>query len=239
VNFEKWTRREFVRGAAGVVALPGWLPQPSSARFAYVASANDLLHAFEVREERWTAVQQIASAAPAAIAISGHTLYAANDIHLYDRLPRGSVEWFSIAKDGHLAAMGRVALSLSATHPRSLAVSPDGKWLAVASYADGIYNLFAIASDGSLGAPAGIFKDTGCAHPHALHFDATGTRLICSDAGSDQPKVFALKDSRLTRTDENALAVTSQEIRIAGESIYYRAVKVANVPAARNVALRT
>jgi 6-phosphogluconolactonase (cycloisomerase 2 family) len=204
-----------------------------------VASANDLIHAFEVRGERWTAVQQIASAAPAAIAITGHTLYAANDIHLHDRLPRGSVEWFSIAKNGRLAAMGRVALSLSATHPRSLAVSPDGKWLAVASYADGIYNLFAIASDGSLGAPCGIFKDTGCAHPHALHFDATGTRLISSDAESDRPKVFAIKDSRLTRTEENALAVAAQEVRIAGESIYYRAVKVANVPAARNVALRT
>ena len=235
----RWTRREFVRGVAGVVALPRWLPQQSNARFAYVASANDLIHAFDVRGEQWTPMQQIASAAPAAIAISADTLYVANDIPLYDRLPRGSVECFRIGGDGRLTAMARAALSLSATHPRSLAVSPDGRLLAVASQQDGIYNLFVINADGSLEAPRGIFKDTGCAHPHALRFDPTGKRLISSDAESAQRNVFAVEDGRLRRVEESALAAPAPEVRVMGKSIYYRSVKVADVPAARNAALRT
>jgi 6-phosphogluconolactonase len=235
----KWTRREFVQGAAGVVSLPRWLPQENSASFAYVSAKNNAIHAFAVQGQRWTPLQQIASAAPAAIVISGDTLYAANDIHRYDRLPRGSVEWFAMGRNGHLAARGRVALSLSATHPRSLAVSPDGKLLAVASYADGIYNLFAIAPDGSLGGPLTIFKDTGCAHPQDLHFNVTGSRLISRDAETNRTNVFAIEDRRLRRVEEDAVAPETPEVRISGESIYYRAVKVAEVPAARHVALRT
>jgi 6-phosphogluconolactonase (cycloisomerase 2 family) len=235
----RWTRREFVRGAAGVVALPRWLPQQSNPRFAYVASANNSIHAFDVRGEQWTPMQRIASEAPAAIAISADTLYVANDIRIYDRLPRGSVECFRIGGDGRLTAMGRAALSLSATHPRSLAISPDGKLLAVASQEDGIYNLFVIAADGSLETPRGIFKDTGGAHPNALHFDLSGTRLISSDADSDRRNVFAVEHGRLRRVEESALAATAPEVRVVGKSIYYRSVRVADVPAARNVALRT
>jgi 6-phosphogluconolactonase len=238
VKVERWTRREFVRGAAGVVALPRWLPQRRGDGFAYVSSANNAIHAFRVRGEFWTPIEQVTSTAPAAIAISGNTLYVANDVGLYGRLPRGSVECFRISPSGRLAALGRVALSLSATHPRSLAVSPDGKLLAVASHEDGIYNLFAIGEDG-LGAPSGIFKDIGCAHPHTLHFDGTGTRLISRDL-EGRRSVFAVEGGRLARISETAFTPAAEElIRIDGDSIYYRSVKVADVPAARNVALRT
>jgi 6-phosphogluconolactonase len=240
VIFEKWTRREFVRGAAGVVALPRWLPQQSDAGFAYVASANDAIHAFQVRGAKWTPIQQVPSAAPAAIAISGDSLYVANDIGRYDRLPRGSVECFRIADDGRLAYQGRVALSLSATHPRSIAVSPDGRVLAVASHEDGIYNLFAIGAQGCLGTPSGIFKDIGGVHPHALRFDRGGTRLVSSDAESDRLSVFDVEDGKLRRVEEGTLATAEEvSVKIAGNSIFYRTVKVADVPAARNVALRT
>jgi 6-phosphogluconolactonase (cycloisomerase 2 family) len=237
---DKWTRREFVRGAAGVVALPFCLPKRSGAGFAYVASAKDAIHAFHVRGAQWTSIQQVSSVSPAAIAISGDSLYVANDVGRYDRLPRGSVEYFRIAEDGRLAYLGRIALSLSATHPRSIAASPDGKLLAVASHADGIYNLFAIGADGCLGSPSGIFKDIGGVHPHALHFDRGGTRLISSDGESNRLNVFAVEDGKLSRVEERALALAAESsVKIAGDSIYYRTVKVADVPAARNVALRT
>lgn len=239
MSFERWTRREFVRGAAGVVALPRWLPQQSHAGFAYVASANEAIHAFHVRGTKWTPIQQMPSASPAAIAISGDSLYVANDIGRYDRLPRGSVECFRIAEEGSLAYQGRVALSLSATHPRSIAVSPDGRVLAVASHEDGIYNLFAIGADGRLGTPSGIFKDLGGVRPLALRFNHNGTRLVSNDAGSDRLSVFAVEDGKLRRLEESAPAPQAQDTLIKGDSIYYRSVKVADVRAARNVALRT
>jgi 6-phosphogluconolactonase (cycloisomerase 2 family) len=236
---DKWTRREFVRGAAGVVALPAWLPQGSGTGFAYVSSANHMIHAFHVRGGQWTPIQQIVSVAPSAIAVSGDVLYAANDVALFDRLSRGSVQCFRIGHNGRLALMQRVPLSLSATHPRSLAVSPDGKLLAVAAYADAIYNLFAIADDGSLGSTCGIFKDIGCAHPHAIAFNSTGTRLLSYDVESARPKVFAVESGSLMRvTESTPPQATEKLMEIAGDSIYYRTAKVAHVPAARSIAIK-
>ncbi|MDX6462225.1 MAG: 6-phosphogluconolactonase, partial [Acidobacteriaceae bacterium] len=94
-----------------------------------------------------------------------------------------------------------------ATRPRHMALSSDGKMLAVAAYGGGIYNLFSIAEDGRLDEPAGIFKDAGCggdpelqasAHPHSLLFDPGG-RLLASDFGSDRLSVFAVEGGRLQR----------------------------------------
>ena len=127
MKLEKWSRREFIRGVAGVVALPPLLPQLTAARFAYVASGQNSIQALRVQGEQRTTIQEIASAAPACIASARDTLYVANDVEIYNRLPRGSVESFRIGRDGRLTPLARTALSLSAIHPRSLAVSPDQK----------------------------------------------------------------------------------------------------------------
>ena len=112
------------------------------------------------------------------------------------------------SEDGRLTLLSRTALSLSATRPRHMTVSPDGKLLAVAAYGGGIYNLIAIAQDGSLGQVSMIFKNAGCgphaqlqasAHPHTLLFDAVGRHLLSSDFGSDRLSVFALEDGGLRR----------------------------------------
>jgi 6-phosphogluconolactonase len=211
----RWTRREFVRGAAGVVALPH-LPQTVTAsalpqQFAYVASGQGSLDVFSSRGDRWKSTQRVPSRAPACILLSAaqHTLYVANEVDVHEGLPRGTVEAFHIDPfDGHLTLLGRSPLSLSANHPRHLALSPDGKLLAVAAYGGAIYNLFSIAQDGSLGQPRGIFKQAGCgphdqsqasAHPHTLLFDVSGRHLLSSDFGSDRLSVFAVEDGRLQR----------------------------------------
>ncbi len=247
MTLEKWTRREFVRSAAGVVALPQLMPQMSPDGFAYVASGTDSIHAFRVQREQWTPIQQIACAAPGWIIVTGDTLFAANDVGMYEQLPRGSITSFRIGPDGRLALLGRTALSLAATHPRHMAISPDGKLLAVAAYEGGIYNLFSMSADGVLGAPSGIFKDTGCAHPHRLLFDNSGKHLIASDVGSNRLSVFGVQDGRLTRLMQRPLgdaehpapAPAGDSTSIVDNTIYYRSVKVAVVPAAKSVALRT
>jgi 6-phosphogluconolactonase len=216
----RWTRREFVRGAAGVVALPH-LPQTVAAstlpqQFAYVASGQDSLHVFRLNGERWTRTQRVPSRAPACILLSAsqRTLYVANEVDVHEALPRGTVEAFHIDPlDGHLTLLGRQPLSLSATYPRYMALAPDGKLLAVAAYGGAIYNLFPIAEDGSLGQPSGIFKQAGCgphaqsqasAHPHTLLFDTSRCHLISSDFGSDRLNVFAVEGGRLERRSQRA-----------------------------------
>lgn len=231
MQLEKWTRREFVRGAAGVLALPHLVSRAETVRFAYVASGADSIQVFRSQDERWREVQTIASASPACIVIGSDTLYVANDVGLFDGLSRGSVESFRIDPDGLLSPLRRTSLSLSATHPRHMALSPDGKMLAVAAYEGGIYNLFEVAADGSLAQPRGIFKDTGCgahaelqasAHPHTLHFDATGRRLISSDFGSDRLSVFALENGRFTRIMQRSTGAGSgPSVFAVGDSALY------------------
>jgi 6-phosphogluconolactonase len=206
-----FTRREFLRGAAGIVALRKFPQVIGAPRFAYVGCADDSLRVFRLQGELWTQIQRVPSRAPACVLLSPaqQTLYVANEIDEHEGLPRATVEAFHIHPgDGRLTLLSRRALSLSATRPRHMAVSPDGKLLAVAAYGGGIYNLIAIAQDGSLAQVSSIFKDAGCgpyaqfqasAHPHTLLFDAPGRHLLSSDFGSDRLSVFALEDGVLRR----------------------------------------
>jgi 6-phosphogluconolactonase len=209
---EGWTRREFLCGAAGVLALPHLQAAAVPARqFAYVASGVGSLHVFSAQDEQWTEIQRVASRAPACVLLSPsqRILYVANAVEMHQGLPCGTVEAFQIdAQRGSLTLLSRQPLSLSATQPRHMALSPDGKLLAVAAYGGGIYNLFPLQADGSLGRPDNIFKDAGCgphstlqaaAHPHTLLFDAGGRHLLSSDFGSDRLSVFAVEEGRLWR----------------------------------------
>ncbi|HXP11415.1 MAG TPA: beta-propeller fold lactonase family protein [Acidobacteriaceae bacterium] len=205
-----WTRREFLRGAAGIVAVHQLPKAMGTTRFAYVGCGDDSLRVFRVQGEFWRQIQRVPSRAPAYLLLSAsqQTLYVVNDVDEHEGQARGTVEALHIhPEDGRLTLLSRTALSLSATRPRHMAVSPDGELLAVAAYGGGIYNLVAIAQDGSLGRISSIFKDAGCgahlqlqasAHPHTLLFDAGG-RLLSSDFGSDRLSVFALEDGGLRR----------------------------------------
>jgi 6-phosphogluconolactonase len=209
---DSWTRREFLRGAAGIVALKGQPQAMGATRFAYVGCGDDSLRVFRLQGELWTQIQRVPSRAPACVLLSPaqRTLYVANEVDEYEGTPRGTVEAFHIdPADGRLTLLSRTALSLSATRPRHMAVSPNGKLLAVAAYGGGIYNLVAIAPDGSLAQVSSIFKDAGCgpharfqasAHPHTLLFDAEGRHLLSSDFGSERLNVFALEDGGLRRS---------------------------------------
>jgi 6-phosphogluconolactonase len=198
----RWTRREFVRGAAGVVALPH-LPQNATAapQFAYVASGEGSLDVFSLRGDRWKSTQRVPSRAPTCILLSAaqRTLYVANEVDMHEGLPRGTVESFHVdAFDGRLTLLGRQPLSLSATHPRHMALSPDGKLLAVAAYGGAIYNLFKQAGCGPHD------RSQASAHPHTLLFDATGRHLLSSDFGSDRLNAFAVEGGRLERRSQRA-----------------------------------
>ncbi|HEX4166965.1 MAG TPA: beta-propeller fold lactonase family protein [Bryobacteraceae bacterium] len=133
-------------------------------------------------------------------------VYRASQVNEHEGRPCGAVEVYA---SGSRSVVQRQLLSLSATDPRGLTISPDGRFLVVAAYGGGIYNVLPIQPDGTLGGVSGIFKELGSgshpvyqtsAHPHSVIFDPTGRFLLSSDLGCDRLSVFTLDPSgKLTR----------------------------------------
>jgi 6-phosphogluconolactonase len=205
-------RRHFLRivGAAPLALRTSVaLGLPSSPHLAYVGSRFNELHVFHVDGPYWTLKQTVTCKAPVSLTIhpNRRTLYAVNQVANHQHLPTGSVETFTLTPDGRLAAFSKTSLSLSATLPRHLALSSDGKRAVVAIDGGGAYNLIAFPDDGQHPQIAGIFKETGCgtnalhqlsAHPSMALFDSTQGRVLTSDTGSDRISVFAVNETSLT-----------------------------------------
>jgi len=178
--------------------------------YGYIGSlgpaGRDHIEVFRVDGKRWTQVQRVRCRAPAALLLHPNRqfLYAANAVALHEGLPQGTVEVFSIDRQsGTLSLVQRRALSLSGTEPRSLAITPDGRYAVVAVYGGGAYNVLPIQRNGNLGEVGRIFKELGCgihvahqaaAHPRMVMFDRTGRFVLTSDFGCDRLSVFALND---------------------------------------------
>jgi 6-phosphogluconolactonase (cycloisomerase 2 family) len=183
---------------------------------AYVGNWPYGIQLFHVKNDSWTLSQTIASDRPSCLALhpSRKYLYAANEIDEYHGLPTGTVEAYSIdGCEGRLTLLNRQPLSLSATAPRYLAVSPDGSSLIVAVHGGGSYNVLPVRVDGSLDGVSGILKETGCgpdlerqdtSHPQMVLFDPTHHRLLSADLGSDNLNIFTLSQGRLNVTHRRA-----------------------------------
>lgn len=239
---KQWSRRAFVQGmgyasALGAVgAVVPWKAaaeagQPaadSAAGFAYIASSGpgtdngaSGIHVFDVRGDvrgnRWTWKQSLASRSPVFLALHPNRqfLYAVNEVDEHQGLPCGTVESYRIdAHDGRLALINRQPLSLSATRPRHLAISPDGSHLVVAVHGGGAYNVLPIEASGEVGRVTGIFKETGAgphpehqasAHPHTAVFDKAGRYFLATDQGCDRLSVFTLQDGQIARSHQSFL----------------------------------
>ncbi len=215
-----WTRREVLRAGITLAALSplkgvcAATQSPDAPRYAYVASSGQrgsAIQVYSLAGETWSLVQTMESHSAVNLALSSSKrfLYVANSVAVHHGLARGSVQAFCIdAVSGRLTLLGCQPLSLSATGPSGLAVSSDGRMLAVGAFDGGVYNLLPIAEDGSLGEPAAIFKETGsglhaklqaAAHPHTLLFDPVSGDLVSSDLGSDSFSVFSTEGARLKR----------------------------------------
>lgn len=168
-------------------------------------SAGDagILHLLEMEGDKARVLSTHPTERPAAIVRhpSRSLVYVANDVSLYRDQPRGTVESFAFDRvTGTLELVGRQALSLSATQPRSLALSPDGRRLFAAAFGGGAYNILPVDDSGLPGAPSTILKQVGhgehpteqaSAHPsHVVFHPGTGI-AITADYGADRLDILA------------------------------------------------
>jgi len=202
-------RREFLKMVAlapvgfRVAPMPASIP---SERHAYLGT-SDAIHVFAIEQEKWIPLQEVACEAPSCLARHPFApiLYATNELQEFQGLPCGSVTVFAIGKDGRLSLVQRIRLSLSATLPRSIAVSPDGAYAIVPAHGGGSYNLFDIDRKGLLGCIRGVVKESGSSvdlaqqessHPQHACFDNSG-HIVAADLGTDRIHVLSTSDGTL------------------------------------------
>lgn len=170
------TRRTFLQGAGAVSLLPGYV-------------------IFRTEQD------QRAVRAP-----NGKYLFAVSDLSENQGIPAGSVESYSVAAAGGKTLISRQSLSLSATQPTNLALSPDGRFIVVAAFGGGIYNVLPVREDGAIGSVTQSLKEIGMgvhpqkqlsAHPHSVAFHPSGNFVIGTDFGSDRINIFEFQDGHL------------------------------------------
>jgi 6-phosphogluconolactonase (cycloisomerase 2 family) len=144
----------------------------------------------------------------------------------------GKIAAFAIdPHDGTLTLLNEV--SLGATGPAQVAVSPDGRYALVANYYHGQYVVLPIAEDGQLGPVSSDWQDTGSGpqprqqdgpHPHAVVFDPRGRFLATADLGNDEVQTFRLVDGVLKHVSTASVASGSGARHVAfsrdGETLY-------------------
>jgi 6-phosphogluconolactonase len=166
-----------------------------------------------------------------ALAPNKKTLYVVNEIDCHHGLPVGTIDTFSISRNGLLTRLGHRELALSATMPRHAAVSQDGQCLVVAASGGGAYNVLPIGEDGDLKRISAAWKETGIsrdtessmAKPQMVAFDPRG-RVIALDAGMNNLSVFHVSGDEMrvhTRTDlRRGTQATRIAMHPAGTAIY-------------------
>ena len=202
-----WTRRDFL-SALGATAFASVLPAQKTATpagnaaFLHVAVLSSahrgFIRTFALERDHCEPVATASTELPVALAVHPKlsVIYVANGCDTWEHRPRATVEaFFFDNKSGQLRSMARCALSLSATGPRSIEVSPDGAYLLVAAFDGGAWNAFALDAEGLPATQPVAFKEAGrglwpleqdAAHPSALLAHSQEPLLLASDYGTDR-----------------------------------------------------
>jgi 6-phosphogluconolactonase (cycloisomerase 2 family) len=211
------TRRTFVQFLATLSAAQGLgvLQGPASCsarstRFRYVAAAENAIHVFRSNTRNdWSIVQVASSPSPASILLAPdqRTLYVANAVDNFEHRPSGSVQVFSIdSRSGTLTCLQRQSLALFTTRPSQLAISPNGRNLAVAA-AYGTVNLLPIHKDGTVGHVTACMKRLSInnipsrdqpTYQHNLQFLDNGTILTAEPYSHRTIALLVAKDGSLS-----------------------------------------
>ena len=195
------SRRDFLAGAAacaviGPTLLRAAVRPPDGQSILHVASHNGFVHTYALTSGDCTLLG--ATAVDSCVALAPHpllpVLYLARDCQQWEDLPRGVIETYAVERDLRpLRRIARTPMALSATGPRSLAISSCGRHLLVSASTGGAWNAFALDRNGI---PAGVAiarKETGTmlpSHtvslptPHGLAFSPHASFAIGTDPAS-------------------------------------------------------
>jgi DNA-binding beta-propeller fold protein YncE len=200
------SRRAFLVGAAAVAVSGRTLSriaysEPNAPAFLHLAAylaGNGHVHTYAVTGDKceFLGSTNIDSFSAYASHPTLSVLYIARDCSQWEHLPRGVIETYRVERSAHpLRLLVQTPMALSATGPRSLAVSNCGRYLLVSASTGRAWNAFVLGSDGIPASVAIARKETGSISdsriilspaPHAVAFSPTGPCAVGTDPSSNR-----------------------------------------------------
>ncbi len=116
----------------------------------------------------------------------------------------GFVEVYKIGEKGELHFLNKQVAN--GDGPCHVDVSPDGKFVTIATYNGGTTSLYPVNQDGTLAEASTIIKNTGhgpdkdrqsVPHAHSMKFSRFGNQVFSADLGTDQLNIYHLEGNTL------------------------------------------
>ncbi len=133
-----------------------------------------------------------------AIGNDGTTVYAVNELKMYDGQPTGTVSAFRIGARPSVLEFLNLRATMG-TDPCHLALDKSGAYVAVANFRTGSVSVYPILQDGSLGEKSAFVQHSGSSvdpmrqagpHAHAVVFDPSNRYMLVPDLGLDKVMVY-------------------------------------------------
>ncbi|WP_303918796.1 lactonase family protein [Draconibacterium sediminis] len=120
----------------------------------------------------------------------------------------GYVVAYQLDKKGGLHFLNKQAANGSG--PCHIDVSPDRKFVAIATYGGGTTSIYPVNEDGSLKKALTVVKNTGKSvhpnqtqpHAHSIKFSTKEPSIFSADLGTDQLNIFHFEDGNLGRYEQ-------------------------------------
>lgn len=141
-------------------------------------------------------------------------LYAVSEVRSEAGRSGGAVLAYRINKNGSLDLINRQ--SSNGDGPCHVDVSPDGKFVAVATYSAGTTSLYSVGEDGALSEATSVIVNTGSGpnkarqknpHAHSIKFGKDGNWVFSADLGTDQLNIFTLEGNNLKTSGQESVAM--------------------------------
>jgi hypothetical protein len=198
------SRRAFLAGAAAVAVSGRALSRipysesnaPAFLHLAACSAEMGHVHTYAVSGDRCECLgsTNIDSFAAHASHPTLPVLYIARDCSQWEHLPRGVIETYRVERSAQpLRLLVQTPMALSATGPRSLAVSSCGQYLLVSASTGKAWNALVLSSDGIPASVAIARKETApvldsqiilSSAPHAVAFSPRGPYAVGTDPSS-------------------------------------------------------
>ncbi|MGO4214063.1 beta-propeller fold lactonase family protein [Terriglobus sp. 2YAB30_2] len=190
----KPTRRAVLQGIAGAAICAA----PMTRAFAAIGDGitfeldreGGWIHSIVRGERRHSEKADLPSAM--VYASDQQVLHVTHGYTTYLGLPAGAISSYRVEPSGCLQRLTTQGLSLTAMSPHHIAISPDGRSLAVAAAGGRVLNMLSVTEENAAGEVIAVHRKLRGSIPQEFLFDRDG--VLCVDSHR-----YAMLEGRLAR----------------------------------------